>query len=103
MGRRTREPQAVVATLQDATILEVHCKKKEIIINLEYTNAFPVSVQGRGQSMSGILSHYTGDRDAKTLFVKNLSYDTTKESLHDFFSSAVDVRLPIKDDGCHKG
>ncbi len=46
-----------------------------------------------------------GDRDAKTLFVKNLSYDTDKDSLGGFFSDAVDIRMPLKEDGSgyHRG
>ncbi|XP_019647066.1 PREDICTED: nucleolin-like isoform X5 [Branchiostoma belcheri] len=44
------------------------------------------------------------DRDARTLFLKNLSYDSTKESVMEVFTDAVDVRIPVfKDSGRPKG
>ncbi|CAH1239822.1 NCL [Branchiostoma lanceolatum] len=43
-------------------------------------------------------------RDAKTLFLRNLSYDSTKESIMEVFTDAVDVRIPtFKDSGRPKG
>ncbi|CAH1239821.1 NCL [Branchiostoma lanceolatum] len=43
-------------------------------------------------------------RDAKTLFLRNLSYDSTKESIMEVFTDAVDVRIPThQDTGRPKG
>ncbi|CAL1542821.1 unnamed protein product [Lymnaea stagnalis] len=42
------------------------------------------------------------DRDARTLFVKNLPEDATPDSLRTIFDTAADIRIPQKD-GYHKG
>ncbi|OWF52089.1 glycine-rich RNA-binding protein GRP2A-like [Mizuhopecten yessoensis] len=43
------------------------------------------------------------DDDEKTLFVKNLAESVTEDSLKSFFSDTVEVRLPSRPDGAHKG
>ena len=43
------------------------------------------------------------DRDAKTVFVKNLSWTTTEDSLYEHFPDAVTVRIPLNDEGKVKG
>ena len=43
------------------------------------------------------------DKDAKTLFVKNLAEDTTEDSLKKFFPDSVEIRMPRKPDDSHKG
>ena len=36
--------------------------------------------------------------------MKNLSYDSSTESVQEFFSNAVEVRMPMKEDGSgHRG
>ncbi|XP_052071382.1 nucleolin-like isoform X1 [Mytilus californianus] len=44
-----------------------------------------------------------GGKDDSTLFVKNLSDDTTEESLKEFFPESVEIRLPRKPDDSHRG
>lgn len=45
-----------------------------------------------------------GDKDAgTTLFVKNVSYETTEDQLREFFPGATEIRMPTKPDGSIKG
>ena len=37
------------------------------------------------------------------MFVKNMSYNTTKEGLEEFFSDAQEVRVPLNEDGSVRG
>ncbi|XP_075058470.1 nucleolin isoform X2 [Mixophyes fleayi] len=43
------------------------------------------------------------ERDARTLFVKNIPYSTTVEDLQEIFENAKDIRLPTGLDGSSKG
>ncbi|MED6284075.1 hypothetical protein CHARACLAT_015559 [Characodon lateralis] len=43
------------------------------------------------------------ERDARTLFVKNLPYSATTDDLKELFESAVDVRLPQGQSGSNRG
>ncbi|XP_038147641.1 nucleolin isoform X1 [Cyprinodon tularosa] len=43
------------------------------------------------------------ERDARTLFVKNLPYSVTTDELREFFESAVDIRLPQGQGGSSRG
>ncbi|XP_014865367.1 PREDICTED: nucleolin isoform X2 [Poecilia mexicana] len=43
------------------------------------------------------------ERDARTLFVKNLPYSATTDDLKEVFESAVDVRLPQGQTGSNRG
>ncbi|XP_061594467.1 nucleolin [Cololabis saira] len=43
------------------------------------------------------------ERDARTLFVKNLPFSTTVEDLKELFEDAVDVRLPQGQNGSNRG
>lgn len=43
------------------------------------------------------------ERDARTLFVKNLPYSATADDLKELFESAVDVRLPQSQSGSNRG
>ncbi|XP_040205637.1 nucleolin isoform X3 [Rana temporaria] len=43
------------------------------------------------------------ERDARTLFVKNIPYSTTSENLQEIFDNAKDIRLPTAKDGTSKG
>uniref|UniRef100_A0A3B5L9G7 Nucleolin n=1 Tax=Xiphophorus couchianus TaxID=32473 RepID=A0A3B5L9G7_9TELE len=43
------------------------------------------------------------ERDARTLFVKNLPYSATIDDLKELFESAVDVRLPQGQTGSNRG
>lgn len=43
------------------------------------------------------------ERDARTLFVKNLPYSATIDDLKELFESAVDVRLPQGPTGSNRG
>lgn len=43
------------------------------------------------------------DDDEKTLFVKNLAETVTQDTLRDFFTESVEVRLPSRPDGGNKG
>ncbi|KAG8445025.1 hypothetical protein GDO86_009967 [Hymenochirus boettgeri] len=43
------------------------------------------------------------ERDARTLFVKNIPYSTTTEDLQDIFENAKDIRIPVGKDGASKG
>ncbi|XP_030071975.1 nucleolin isoform X2 [Microcaecilia unicolor] len=56
----------------------------------------------RAKSKEGIKEHKK-ERDARTLFVKNLPYSTTADDLKEVFDNAVDVRLPLGMDGSSKG
>ncbi|KAG7456842.1 hypothetical protein MATL_G00240200 [Megalops atlanticus] len=43
------------------------------------------------------------DRDARTLFVKNLPYSATKEDLQEIFDQAVEIRIPTGNNGSSRG
>ncbi|XP_077343800.1 nucleolin [Lithobates pipiens] len=43
------------------------------------------------------------ERDARTLFVKNIPYSTTSEDLQEIFDNAKEIRLPTAKDGTSKG
>lgn len=43
------------------------------------------------------------ERDARTLFVKNLSYGITADELKEVFDQAVDVRIPMGQNGQGRG
>ncbi|CAI9556205.1 unnamed protein product [Staurois parvus] len=43
------------------------------------------------------------ERDARTLFVKNIPYSTTSEDLQEIFENAKEIRLPTSKDGASKG
>lgn len=43
------------------------------------------------------------ERDARTLFVKNLPFSATVEDLKEVFEDAVDVRLPPGQNGSNRG
>ncbi|XP_005997412.1 nucleolin isoform X2 [Latimeria chalumnae] len=42
-------------------------------------------------------------RESRTLFVKNLAHSTTPESLRVVFENAVDIRVPVMNNGANKG
>ena len=47
---------------------------------------------------------FNSDRDAQTLFVKNVSYNCGEREVRGLFPEAVDVRMPQKSDGYgHRG
>ncbi|KAM4772484.1 nucleolin isoform 2-T2 [Rhinophrynus dorsalis] len=43
------------------------------------------------------------ERDARTLFVKNIPYSTSSEDLQEIFENAIDIRIPSGIDGASKG
>lgn len=43
------------------------------------------------------------ERDAKTLFVKNLPFSATVDDLKEVFEDAVDVRVPAGQNGSNRG
>ncbi len=43
------------------------------------------------------------ERDARTLFVKNLPFSATADDLKEVFEDAVDVRLPPGQNGSNRG
>ncbi|XP_010897017.3 nucleolin isoform X2 [Esox lucius] len=43
------------------------------------------------------------DRDARTLFVKNLPFSATKDDLMEVFADAVEIRVPPGQDGSNRG
>jgi len=43
------------------------------------------------------------ERDAKTLFVKNLPFAATSDDLKEIFDDAVDIRLPMGQNGANRG
>ncbi|KAM5163516.1 nucleolin [Mantella aurantiaca] len=43
------------------------------------------------------------ERDARTLFVKNIPYSTTSDELQEIFENAKEIRLPTAKDGTSKG
>ncbi|XP_060071435.1 nucleolin-like [Ylistrum balloti] len=43
------------------------------------------------------------DDDEKTLFVKNLAESVTQDTLRDFFTESIEVRIPSRPDGANKG
>ena len=43
------------------------------------------------------------ERDARTLFVKNLPFSATADDLREVFEDAVDVRLPPGQNGSNRG
>lgn len=43
------------------------------------------------------------ERDARTLFVKNLPFSATADDLKEVFEDAVDVRLPQGQNGSNRG
>lgn len=43
------------------------------------------------------------ERDAKTLFVKNLPFAATSDDLKEIFDEAVDIRLPLGQNGSNRG
>ncbi|XP_072264424.1 nucleolin isoform X2 [Pyxicephalus adspersus] len=43
------------------------------------------------------------ERDARTLFIKNIPYSTTSEELQEIFENAKEIRLPTSKDGASKG
>lgn len=43
------------------------------------------------------------ERDARTLFVKNLPFSATADDLKEIFENAVDVRLPQGQNGSNRG
>lgn len=46
---------------------------------------------------------YSTERDARTLFVKNLPFSTTADDLREVFEDAVDVRVPQGQNGSNRG
>ncbi|XP_029471521.1 nucleolin isoform X2 [Rhinatrema bivittatum] len=56
----------------------------------------------KAKSKEGIKEHKK-ERDARTLFVKNLPYSMTAEELKEVFENAIDIRLPLGKDGSGKG
>uniref|UniRef100_A0A4W5QJ62 Nucleolin n=2 Tax=Hucho hucho TaxID=62062 RepID=A0A4W5QJ62_9TELE len=43
------------------------------------------------------------DRDARTLFVKNLPFSATQDDLREVFADAVEIRIPPGQDGSNRG
>ena len=43
------------------------------------------------------------DRNAHTIFARNLSYNVTEDLLWEAFGSAKEVRLPLNDEGQPRG
>ncbi|XP_071198477.1 nucleolin [Salvelinus alpinus] len=43
------------------------------------------------------------DRDARTLFVKNLPFSATEDDLKEVFADAVEIRIPTGQDGSNRG
>lgn len=43
------------------------------------------------------------ERDARTLFVKNLPYSVTQDDLKELFDQAVDIRVPMGTNGSSRG
>ncbi|XP_069490280.1 nucleolin-like [Ambystoma mexicanum] len=43
------------------------------------------------------------EKNSRTLFVKNLPYSTSAEDLQDVFDNAIDIRLPLGNDGGSRG
>uniref|UniRef100_A0A8C9RBV8 Nucleolin n=1 Tax=Scleropages formosus TaxID=113540 RepID=A0A8C9RBV8_SCLFO len=43
------------------------------------------------------------ERDARTLFVKNLSFSATQDDLKEVFPEAVDIRIPVGNNGSSRG
>ncbi|KAM4692881.1 nucleolin [Discoglossus pictus] len=43
------------------------------------------------------------ERDARTLFIKNIPYSITSDELQEIFENAKDIRLPVGKDGSSKG
>lgn len=43
------------------------------------------------------------ERDARTLFVKNLPYSVTQDDLKELFDQAVDIRVPMGSNGSSRG
>ena len=47
---------------------------------------------------------FVPDKDAATtLFVKNVSFETTEDQLREHFPGATEIRMPTKPDGSIKG
>merc|ERR1740131_111245 len=46
---------------------------------------------------------HKSERDAKTLFVKNLPFAATTDDLKEIFDEAVDIRLPLGQNGSNRG
>lgn len=46
---------------------------------------------------------FSSERNARTLFVKNLPFSATVDDLKELFEDAVDVRLPPGQNGSNRG
>lgn len=46
---------------------------------------------------------FLSERDARTLFVKNLPFSATVDDLKEVFEDAVEVRLPPGQNGSNRG
>lgn len=49
------------------------------------------------------LYFFSSERDARTLFVKNLPYSITQDELKEVFDQAIEVRIPMDNNGSSRG
>lgn len=56
-----------------------------------------------GSDINVIYFFFLTERDARTLFVKNLPYSITQDELKEVFDQAIEVRIPMDNNGSSRG
>ena len=85
---------SVLVCLSSASSILNHCHILFTNLLLEHIH-FPISLTN--------INFYFTERDAKTLFVKNLPFSATADDLREVFEDAVDIRLPQGQNGSNRG